>query len=187
MVKNISKKVSSKLSFLYRKQRYLDKDVRRLLCNAIIQHHYDYACSSWYPLLTKTLRKRLQVTQNKCIRFCLNLNNRVRIDKPKFKEINWLPIEKRVEQCISALVFKYFQKKVPRYIEDIFISKVTKYDFRKPNMLTRPFCNTSFGQKSISFQGPRIWADIPLQVKKNESLTGFKHEFKKYFFDIEGI
>ena len=57
MVKTISTKVSRKLSFMYRKQRYLDKDVRRLLCNALIQPHYDYACSSWYPLLTKTMKK----------------------------------------------------------------------------------------------------------------------------------
>ena len=187
MVKNVSTKVSNKLCFLYRKQKYLDKDVRRLLCNALIQKHYDYACSSWYPLLTKTLKKRLQVTQNKCIRFCLNLNNRVRIDKPKFKDINWLPIEKRVEQCISAIVFKYFLKNVPSYIEDILVPKVTKYDFRKPNILTLPFCTTSIGQKAISFQAPRIWADIPLQVKKKESLTCFKHEYKRNFFKDEVI
>ena len=135
MVENISSKVSNKLRFLYRKKRFFNKDTRRVLCNALIQPHYDYACCSWYPLLTKTLKKRLQVTQNKCVRFCLNLNNRHRIDEIKFKQINWLPIDKRVEQCIGTLVYKYFQKKVPSYIEDIFTPKVSKYNIRYPDML----------------------------------------------------
>ena len=135
----------------------------------------------------KNYEKRLQVTQNKCIRFCLNLNNRVHIDKTQFKEINWLPIEKRVEQCIGALVFKSFRKKVPKYIEDIFIPKVIKYSLRETDMLTRPCCNTSNGQKAICYQAPKIWSDIPSQIKKKESLTAFKHEYKKHFFKDEVI
>ena len=27
--------------------------VHRLICNALIQPHYDYACSAWYPLLSE--------------------------------------------------------------------------------------------------------------------------------------
>ena len=54
-------------------------------------------------------------------------------------------------------------------------------------MLTLSICNTSYGQKAIYFQAPKIWADIPLQVKEKQSLTGFKHEFKKDFFKDEGI
>ena len=54
-------------------------------------------------------------------------------------------------------------------------------------MLTRPCCDTSNGQKAISFQAPKIWTDIPSEVKEKESLTGFKHEFKKYYFKNEGI
>ena len=132
--------------------------------------------------MTKTLKKRLQVTQNKCVRFCLNLNNRDRIDEIKFKQINWLPIDKRVEQCIGTLVYKYFQKKVPSYIEDIFTPKVSKYNIRNPDMLTRPLCKTSNGQKAISYMAPKIWADIPWKVKEKESITAFKHEFKKHYF-----
>ena len=93
-----------------------------------------------------------------------------------------MPIDKRVEQCIGTLVYKYFQKKVPSYIEDIFIPKVSKYNIRNPDMLTRPLCKTSNGQKAISFMAPKIWADIPRKVKEKESITAFKHEFKKHYF-----
>ena len=183
MVDSILTKINAKLRFLYRKRKFLDNDTRRLLCNSLIQPHYDFACSSWYPLLNKNLKQRLQVSQNKCIRFCLNLNYRDRIDINRFREINWLPVSKRVEQCICTLIYKFFHKNVPKYIEDIFNVKTTKYNIRNPNMLTRPLCKNASGQKAISFLGPKIWADIPNDIKKKCTITSFKHEFKKHFLE----
>ena len=73
MALRVIEKINSRLKFLYRKNRFLDVPLRRLLCNALIQPHFDYACTAWYPNLSKKLKDKLQVTQNKCIRFCLKL------------------------------------------------------------------------------------------------------------------
>ena len=59
--------VNERLKFLYRNQRFLTFSLQRLLCNAMIQPHYDYACSAWYPLLSKNLLKKIQISQNKCV------------------------------------------------------------------------------------------------------------------------
>ena len=73
MALRVIEKINSRLKFLYRKNRFLDVPLCRCLCNALIQPHFDYACTAWYPQLTKKLKDKLQVTQNKCIRFCLIL------------------------------------------------------------------------------------------------------------------
>ena len=52
------KKINQKLKFLYRKNQFLTPELRRLLCNAIIQPHFDYACSAWYPHLTQNLKRK---------------------------------------------------------------------------------------------------------------------------------
>ena len=67
------KKIDIKINFLWRQSNYLNYSSRRLLCNAHIQPHFDYGCTSWYPLLSKTLKTKLQIAQNKCIHFCLEL------------------------------------------------------------------------------------------------------------------
>ena len=72
MLLSVINKVNNKLKFPYQKNRFLTLILRRLLCNALIQPHFDYACSPWYPNLTKKLRNRIQTSQNKCIRFCLH-------------------------------------------------------------------------------------------------------------------
>ena len=74
MALSVINKVNNKLKFLSRKNRFLTPTLRRLLCNALIQPHFGYACSAWYPNLNKKLENRIQTSQNKCIRFCLQLD-----------------------------------------------------------------------------------------------------------------
>ena len=76
MAEKVLEKVNGRLKFLYRQSKYLNKRLRRMLCNTIIQPHFDYASSAWYPNLNKKLKSKLQIAQNKCIRFCLYLENR---------------------------------------------------------------------------------------------------------------
>ena len=47
MALKVLTKVNGKLRFLYRQGKYLNKRLRRMLCNTIIQPHFDYASSAW--------------------------------------------------------------------------------------------------------------------------------------------
>ena len=55
MASKAMNKISSRLNFLYRKQSFLNSKLRRMLCNALIQPHFDYACSVWYSNLNLSL------------------------------------------------------------------------------------------------------------------------------------
>ena len=74
MALHVIHKINNTLKFLYRKNDLLTPTLRRLLCNALIQPLFDYACSAWYPNLSKKLKHRTQTTQNKCMRFCLRVD-----------------------------------------------------------------------------------------------------------------
>ena len=107
VARRVLKKINTKLNFLWRKSNDLNYSSRRLLCNALIQPHFDYGYTSWYPLLSKVLKTKLQNPQSKCIRFCLELPPRCHISPSHFRKMNWLPVEHRVELCTSTTVFKY--------------------------------------------------------------------------------
>ena len=53
------RKISSKLKFRYRKNRFFVVPLCRLLCNVFIQPHFDYVGTAWYPNLIKTLKDKL--------------------------------------------------------------------------------------------------------------------------------
>ena len=184
MATMVLKKVNSKLKFLYRKKTVLNKSLRRLLCNALIQPHFDYACLSWFPNLTKSLSSKIQFAQNKCIRFCLNLDNQCHIGKKELLEINWLRIPERIHQktCVSA--YKSFNGICPSYMSKIFIpNKVVRNTRNSANNFEIPLRKTNSGQKALSYFGPHQWNSLPTNIKMLKNTNAFKHKMKEAFLN----
>ena len=183
MALHVINKINAKIKFLYRKNRLSSPALRRLLCNAIIQPHFDYACSAWYPNLNKVLRNKLQTAQNKCVRFCLHLGNREHLGFEEFVKINWLNVHNRFEQSLTVSTFKFFNGQSPAYMADIFIPSNgranTRNSFQK---LSQPFRKTTQGQNTISYIGPSVWNKLPENVKRNITINSFKHAVKKQYF-----
>ena len=105
---NVVNKINNKLKFLYSKNSFLTPALRPLLCSALIQPHFDYACSAWYPNLTKKFKHRIQTTQNKCICFGLQLDKLKLVSHEEFERLNRLPVTYRFKQSVSGIAFRYF-------------------------------------------------------------------------------
>ena len=177
-------KINGKLKFLYRKQEYLNYSLRRLLTNALIQPHFDFACLAWYPNLNCKLKTRIQTIQNKCIRLCLKLGNRTHIGINMFKVINWLPTQKRFEQCLGTSIFKFFMGNAPTYMSEMYFPvKQSLYTRRSFNKLCLPNKNTTRGIKTLSYIGPRIWNNLSISLKSAPTINIFKHRLKYSFFE----
>ena len=151
-----------------------------MLCNAIIQPHFDYACSAWYPNLNEKLRKKIHIAQNKCIWFCLKLDKH--ISSKEFESINWLPVNKRVHQCINAITCN---NACPHYLNEVYkytpqCKIESKSNFAK---LKVPFRKTNMGQNDLSYIGPSLWNNLPGSLKKTTDLNTFKHNLKNKYLD----
>ena len=184
MALKVLNKINTRLKFLYRKNNYLSSALRRLLCNALIQPHFDYACTAWYTTLNKRLKNKLQVAQNKCIRFCLQLDQRTHIGMDEFTKIKWLPVEERFNQCLSASAYKFINGSCPLYMHDVYKeSGQNKINTRGSFMkLKQTFRKTNFGQKCLSYLGPVIWNNLPDDIKAVKNINSFKHKFKDHLF-----
>ena len=185
MALKVIRKINYRLRFLYRKKRFLSQPLRRILCNALTQPNLDHACSASYPNLNNKLKSKLQILQNKRIRFCLSLDSKVHIGLTEFEKINWLPkINDRFEQCISSMTFKYFNYLSPLYINDVFKlagqhTTPTRTSLLK---LSQPLRKTIYGQKSLSYVAPSIWNKSPDFLKTTDNVNTYKHRVKKHFF-----
>ena len=115
MTFNVIDKINSRLKFLHRQNRFLTPPLCRLLCNTIIQLLFDYASTAWFPNLAKKLRLRLKATQDKCIRFCLQLDKMSRICVNQFLKLNWLNVYDRYLQFIASDIFKFYNNQGPDY------------------------------------------------------------------------
>ena len=138
---------------------------RRLLCNAIIQQYFNYECFSWFPILKKNLKLKLQKDQSKWIRFSLNLPPRSHIDPSHFRKINWLPFGAKQN---TVLRLPFLRTGMELY-QDIFMKCFSLHcagmvqDHRRHWTYLCGKKNT--GHKSISFLGPKIWSKIGPSIK----------------------
>ena len=60
-------KINGMLKSLYRKNRYLISSLKQLLCNALIQPHFNYVCSAWYRNLNKTFKSKYKLSKTEVL------------------------------------------------------------------------------------------------------------------------
>ena len=183
IVNSIVKKVNQRLKFLYRNRSCLSLSSRQTLCSALIQCHLDYACASWYEGLTKCLKKKLQVAQNKMVRFILNLHQRHSVSYLEFEKLNLLNISNRVKQLRLNHMFNIFNGIAPQYMYQNFVRNVSTHNTRsgQSNFIV-PF---SKGAAASSFNSTAIkdWNALPEDIKSIKNKCHFKRQVKCHLLD----
>ncbi len=167
MVTSVINKVNGKLKFLYRHAQYLNQKLRKNLCSALLQCHIDYCCTSWFSGLNKSYQRKLQIQQNKMVRFILNLSPREHIGQVHLDSIKFLNIYDRVRQLRLNHVHKVFYSKGPSYLSQFFTkanathshsTRSSSYNFHVPRV-------TSITSNSFYYQGTLDWNSLPSNIR----------------------
>ena len=182
----VIKKTNGHLKFLYRNIKFLDQRTRKLLSNALIQSHHDYASTSWFSGLNQDLKKKLQIIQNKTLRFILDLGPRDHIGKIELDKVGYINIESRVKLLQLSHVHKIFHNKSVPYMAAHFerINSFHNYhtrnsqlNFRVPSAIGK--CNTTF-----YYRGIKAWNDLPNDIKCVGNNNIFKLAVKKHLSSL---
>ena len=118
-----------------------------------------------FSLVSKPEQKiysKLQTIQNKCIRFCLQLDSRSYIGINEFEQINCLPVSERFNQCICSNAFKFFNENCPLYLHDLYKPSGqdqinTRSSILKLKYLLRSTCS---GQNTLFYLTPTIYPHV---------------------------
>ena len=182
IVNNILGKVNARLKFLYRHGDCLSKQTRKTLSSALILCHFDYSCSAWYSGLNKSFKHKLQVAQNKVVRFINHLGPRVRVTNEMLSELNLLNVDTRVKQLKMNHVHKIVNNKGPAYMKEHFlnVNEIHKYQTRSNEH--NFFISQCQGPKSQTFYYSAIkdWNDLHDHLKGIQNNGKFKAELKKF-------
>lgn len=176
----IINKCMSRLKFLYRNADALDFKSRKLIVSALIQCHFDYGVSAWFWGLTKGAKKKLQVAQNKVVRFVLDLGPRSHIGQCELDRAGLLNVIDRAKQLMLNHMFNIYHQTAPYYlcqnftrIDHGYRTRYMQNNFyiRKPNVYER---------NNFNYQGPLIWNALPNNVKSITSKNLFKAKVKQF-------
>ena len=150
---------------------------------ALIQPHFDYACSAWYANLNEKLKKEIQIAQIKCILFYLNMDKRRHKLSKEFESVSWLPVYKWVHQCIGVKTFNFVSSACLYYFNEVY-EFAPQYRIESRSNFAKlkvPFQKTNMEQKCLPYIGPSLWNNLPKSVKKSTVLNCFKHNLKKQY------
>ena len=180
VLEDIIKKCNTRLKFLYRYNDMLNLEVRKTLCTALIQCSFDYSCCSWYPGINETFKKKLQVMQNKMVRFILKLDSRAHIGNDELVRAGFLSVVDRVKQLKLGHVFKIKNKSCPIYLRENFLkldenthrreTRSKAYNFQVPRVNTNTF----------AYSAIKDWNSLSNPIKDIKGEQSFKEHVKKF-------
>ena len=149
-----------------------------LIYNSLVESRLRYGILSWSTATQQQLN-RLRVLQNKALRFITFSRPDVSM-LPLYSKLNVLPLNKLIllhqatyTYCFSnnilPSVFDMFCKK-PAYS---FNTRFSKHNF------SLPIHNSVLKDRSIKVIGPKVWTDVPLEIKVLPFRKSFTKKLKK--------
>ena len=182
IVYNILKKASCRLKFLYRYADILNTNSRKTLCFSLIQCYFDYSSSSWYSGINKALKKKLQIMQNKMIRFILKLDSRAHIGCNEIEMVNMLKVSDRVKQNKVIHMHKIWNDTCSEYMKEN-CNRICDTELRN---CTRASSHNFFlprvqkqATHTFYFSGIKDWNSIITSIKDIQNEETFKDRVKK--------
>ena len=194
---NLNEQVNAVSQACYLNQRNLRRIAARLthelkvqLVHSNILSIIDY-CNAVYGGLTEKNMHKLQKIQNNAVRFIFNLygkNAHIHI-KPYLKKLHFLPVAFRIKYKVILLVFKCINNIAPTYLCDLIgLRDIRRRSVRldddfyllkapKPPNFTRTYA-------AFSYHGPKLWNELPYQIRCLTDVEQFKRDLKTYYFEI---
>ena len=107
--------------------------------------------------------------------------------EPLFKKYNLLNFDNMYKLEVAKFMFDICHENSSDIFNDLFI----KTNLRHHHMTRQssndnfslPLVSTNYKQRSIIYEGVKIWNSLPLRIKKLENKPSFTKKLKNYFLE----
>lgn len=182
----VIKKISFKVSYLFRCSPYLSTWAKKTIFNTLILPHFHY-CSSILFLLKQNDISRLQKLQNRSMRVILK-KPRMTPTRDMLKELQWLPVRELL--LFNTLVFIHKIKigQAPQYLLNkvTYTSEIHQYNTRHREHFYIPRVDQERSQNSLYFKGLSKYNSLPVDIKSTDTITKFKKLLKSFLLSEIG-
>ena len=165
-----------------------DKSSLLMLYRTLVETHFRY-CNIIWGQCNETLKDKLQVLQNKVARIITKVKYEDADHLRLICQLGWLTVRNLIRLDMGIFMYKSQNNLLPETAGEFHLpaDKIHSYQTRSAvsgNMFV-PRCNLSLTQKSIAYSGAILWNEIPVNIKKAESLDSFKDKLKAYYLKIQ--
>ena len=182
-IEHISSKLNRGIGILRKLRSYLQQDSLRTIYNSFLKSHIEYGKLAWGGAPYKYLDKTDKYI--KCSMCAKLFKNRFENVKPFYKHLNIPPLTKNIKLLQRKFMWELLTKNHPDFIIEQFPLHFNEaINNTNGKKLIIPYYRTSTGNKSLLYQGYKIWnLEIPANIKNKESYNNFAKNYHKYLLD----
>ena len=177
-------KVSKNIGLISKVRHLIPMQLTRNLYFTLVHPYISYCNMVWALPLPTTQLERIMKIQKKYCRL-LTFSNYTEHSKPLFIQLSILSVYNENKLQLLSHVYRVVNNLIPNaYSRQYYASNssIHNYNTRIKNNLHLPLCHTSSKQKTIVYQGPKLWNTLPMDVRSSQSLTVFRNRVKKLLF-----
>ena len=182
-IKNKCKAAIFNIKCISKIRSFIDINTAKILASSLVLSHLDY-CNIALIGLPKSTINVLQKVQNWCAKVVLK---RCKFDSSSkaLAELHWLPIRERIIFKTIILVYKCVHGLAPKYLCELLKFRVNSRTTRSGGQFTLfiPFTSKkTLAARSFSVEGPRLWNELPSEIRTATPLSLFRKKLKTYLF-----
>lgn len=146
---------------------------------------FEYAPVVWI-FCGKANSKKLEKLQERALRFIYK--DEVCSYELLLQTSGFLPLESLRLKYLAIETFKCIKGYNPKYLNDLFTIKDTKHNFRDGNLVVQErFKTSTFGFRSFTYYGSKLWNSLPRFIKSVDDLASFKVEIDHWLRTEDGM
>ena len=174
------KKIMGSLMYLNRIKNQVTSDMRVTLVQALALGYLNY-CPNIWGTTSKTQLQRVQKLQNFAAKVAVGSGKKYDRATPYINKLEWIKIDKKCLLDICILTYKVLNQLLPDWlITFTMVSDINPFPTRQGNNLVVPRTQTHTGERGIKVRAPKLWNNLPLDVRNSSSLNVFKKKVKNF-------
>lgn len=179
-INHIIKKLSRSIGVLYKLNKYLPKNILRVLYYTLVQPFITYGIEAWFGTYSN-LTNKINTLQKKAIRACNNLNH-LEHTSIYFNEMKIL----KLNDLYMLQIYTYMHKTLYNDYDDSLLQSFVRTSDRhnypvRNDIYTLPRFTKHKFKYSIRYMCIKAWNNLPNYVNSICTVNTFRKNLKKYF------
>ncbi|KAL0153562.1 hypothetical protein M9458_051176 [Cirrhinus mrigala] len=106
---------------------------------------------------------------------------------PVLSTLHWLPIKHRIDFKILLITYKALNGLAPQYLSELLSHYSPSRPLRSQNsgnLIIPRISKSTAGGRSFSYLAPKLWNNLPYNVRDADTLCQFKSRLKTHLFNL---
>lgn len=174
------RKIRKKTSFLNRIGSNISVYTRCMVYKTIIAPHFEYGATLLINM-GETQLNRLQKAQNRAMRVILQCDRYTRIEC-MLNALQFMNIRQRLYYNLCILIFRMLKCMSTDHFKNMLevVGNISERQTRQAGDIMMQYRRTRSTQKSIFYEGIKMYNGLPIEIKRCDRIELFKRRLKQY-------